>query len=70
MLTFTFGDALDKLVVNHSDTFKDKIFDSSCKLKHLLNFSFNVKNAHLLKQLEAPLKDEGRSFHLSFGKWW
>ncbi len=51
------GEVVDRLVEKYGDPFKAKIYDSPGRLRRLLNFYVNGKNAHYLGGLEAPLKD-------------
>lgn len=51
------GEVIDRLVEKYGEPFRVKIYDSPGRLRRLLNFYVNGKNAHYLGGLEAELKD-------------
>lgn len=53
----TLSQAIDEIVARYGDAFRERVLDSSGKLKRLLNFYVNGKNVRFLKQLETPLND-------------
>ena len=52
----TFDEVLVKLVNRYGDDFKDRIFEETGELRHLLAFYLNGRNIRFLNNLETELK--------------
>ena len=53
----TLNEALDELVTRYGDSFKKRIFDSTGKPKHFLNFYVNGKNIRFINNLNTIIND-------------
>lgn len=53
----TFDEVLVKLVDRYGDDFKDRIFEETGELRHLLAFYLNGRNIRFLDSLNTELKN-------------